>query len=378
MKKIVILSNTVAAVLNFRAHLITYLVKNSYKVYCFATDYDKASIQKVVQLGAEAVSYKLSRGGLNPIHDWRAVNELTNLLREIKPYIVLSSFAKPVIYGTVAANRAGVPRKAAMLEGLGYYFTNRPEKTKLKDVIIKKIQILLYKFALPKADLVIFLNNDDPNDLLRNHNIKVKKMLILGGIGLQLSQYKPTIAPISPLSFLFIGRLLKDKGIVEFLKAAEIVKDSYPNVIFKVIGSIDNENPGKINESDFFPYVERKIIEYPGHVSNVNEWISNSSVFVLPSYREGFPRSTQEAMAIGRAVITTDVPGCRETVENDVNGFIIPKWSSEGLAKAIIHLIHNPNQIIEMGIKSRKIAEERYDGEHINNVLLKAMEDEEH
>ncbi len=155
-----------------------------------------------------------------------------------------------------------------------------------------------------------------------------------------------------PLKFLFIGRLLKEKGIHEFVQAAKLVKKTYPDTEFTVLGAIDHHNLGALQQTQLDTLISSNIIQYPGHVSNIKDWIADSHVFILPSYREGVPRSTQEAMATGRAIITTDVPGCRETVISTKNGFIVPKWNPEALAKKMIYFIENPEQIQVMGAES--------------------------
>ena len=152
------------------------------------------------------------------------------------------------------------------------------------------------------------------------------------------------------------------------------MKEKYPSVKFTVLGSIDKESLGSLKEEELESLVKTNIIEYPGHVSNVSEWIEKSSVFVLPSYyREGVPRSTQEAMAIGRAVITTDVPGCRETVVDGVNGFLVPKWNPEALAEKMIYFIKNPEKTQVMGTESYKIAVEKFDAEKVNQRLVNIL-----
>ena len=187
------------------------------------------------------------------------------------------------------------------------------------------------------------MNPDDKTDLLVKYNIKAKQVNILGGIGLELDKYPYSEVDITRISnrvkFLFIGRLLKEKGIHEFIGAAKLVKKKYPDAIFTVLGAIDKSNLGAITEEELNQLINSGVIEYPGSVNNVSEWITHHDVFVLPSYREGVPRSTQEAMAIGRAIITTDVPGCRETVENGVNGFLVNKWDINELAEKMIFFI---------------------------------------
>lgn len=375
MRKIILLNNISQNILGFRKHLIKFLIAHNYIVYAMATDYTDKTKQKVIDLGAIPVDYSFARGGLNPFADLKNMKQLEKIFKDIHPDILLSSFSKPVIFGTLAAKKAKVPKIIAMLEGLGYTFTEHPNGQSLKTKIIKYIQIFLYKIALPKADTIIFLNPDDPKDLLEKYHIKTKKQEILGAIGLNLNDYKYSPPPTDPISFIFIARLLREKGIFEFLQATEKIKTKYPHVIFNVIGSLDTENPGGLKKDDLNYYMKNNIINYPGFVNNVDEWISKSSVFVLPSYyREGVPRSTQEAMAIGRPIITTDVPGCRETVINKKNGFLIPKWDVEALIEAMEYFIKNPKEVIHMGEESYQIALKKFDGDRINEKLLSIIE----
>jgi len=375
MKKIIILNNTSQNILGFRKHLVLFLLARNYQVYVMATDFTAQTKKEVELLGAIPIDYTFARGGLNPFADLKNMKQLEKIFRQIQPDVLLACFSKPVIFGTLAAKKAKLPKIIAMLEGLGYTFTEQPKGQSLKAKLIKLIQVFLYKLALPKTDVIIFLNPDDPKDLLDNYHIKVKKLEILGAIGLNLDEYQFCNAPTNSISFIFVARLLREKGIFEYLKAAEIVKTKYPSVIFKVIGSFDTENPGALKKEELDKYIQKGFITYPGFVNNVNQWITESSVFVLPSYyREGVPRSTQEAMAIGRAVITTDVPGCRETVVNGKNGFLIPKWDVKALVQAMEYFIENPTEISRMGMESYQIALEKFDGEKVNEKLLKIIE----
>jgi len=374
-KKIVIIGTIASSFYSFRADLIRAMREKQYTVYAFTSEYSDADLKKIESLGAIPVTYELNRGGLNPLADIVATYKLAKKIREIKPDLVFSYFSKPVIFGTIAAKLAKVPRIVGMLEGLGYTFTQQPEGLSKKTELIKKIQVLLYKFALPQLDKLIFLNPDDPLDLLDQHAINVKKVEVLGGIGLNLKDYpyQPVPNIQQPINFLFIGRLLKEKGIHDFLAAVKIVKEKYPETQFTVLGAIDPHNLGALTQSELDELISSNIIDYPGHVDNVKDWIAKSHVFVLPSYREGVPRSTQEAMAIGRAVVTTDVPGCRETVEHGVNGFIVAKWNPEALAEKMIYFIEQPEQIEKMGIESYKIAQEKFDADKVNQRLLNIL-----
>lgn len=371
---IVFITTVASSIYGFRQPLIAELKKQGHQIYAFVSEYTEDELDKIQAMGVIPITYQLNRGGLNPFSDILSTYKLIKKLKEIQPDLVFSYFSKPVIFGTLAAKMARVPKIFAMLEGLGYTFTEQPEGLSLKTKIIRKIQVILYRLSLPLADKVIFLNPDDPRDLLEKHQIKVKKVEVLGGIGLNLSDYPyQPVQQTENIRFLFIGRLLKEKGIHEFIEAAKIVKAQYPNTIFTVLGAIDNMNLGALSQTELDSYIQSGLIEYPGQVSNVSEWIANSHIFVLPSYREGVPRSTQEAMAIGRAIITSDVPGCRETVVDGVNGFFVPAWDSKKLADKMITFIENPHQINQMGNESYRIAQEKFDVNKVNQRLLNIL-----
>lgn len=374
MKKFVMIGTTAACFYGFRSELIKNLNLKNITVYAFTTDNAALELEKIRELGAIPIFYQLNRGGLNPLADMLATFKLAQQIKQLKPDLVFSYFAKPVIFGTLAAKIAKVPKIIGMLEGLGYTFTDQPNGLSSKTKLIKAIQVFLYKLALPKLDQLILLNHDDKTDLLINNDIEVKETYILGGIGLDLNQYKYSPATKDlPIQFLFIGRLLKEKGIHDFIAAAQIVKEKFPQTIFTVLGGIDEANLGALTQGELTQYIDQNVIDYPGHVENIAERIKQSHVFVLPSYREGVPRSTQEAMAIGRPVITTDVPGCRDTVIDGVNGFLVPKWNPQALAEKMIYFIEHPEQVRMMGDQSHKIAIEKFDAEKVNQRLLEIL-----
>ena len=372
-RKIVLIGTTGSSFYGFRSDLILKLVQQGHTVYALTSEYTEACLNKIKALGAIPITYQLSRGGLNPFADIQSFLQLKRILKQIKPDIAFSYFAKPVIYGSMAAKAAKVPMVIGMLEGLGYTFTEQPEGQSTKTKIIRNIQVLLYKMAFPCLDKMIFLNPDDQYDLMEKYHLNVPNVHILGGIGLNLKDYPYAVSNTSPMKFLFIGRLLKEKGVFEFIQAIRIVKSKHPDAHFTVLGEIDHKNMGALKQEQLDQFIQDKLFEYPGHVADVNKWIVNSSVFVLPSYREGVPRSTQEAMAIGRPVITTDVPGCRETVINGLNGFLVPKWNSEALAEKMCYFIENPEQVNIMGLQSYKIAQEKFDAEKVNSKLIEIM-----
>lgn len=377
IKTIVMIGTTAGCFYGFRADLIKELVKKNVKVYAFTIDHQVSELEKIEKLGAIPVFYSLNRGSLNPLSDLYATYKLSKQIKELQPDLVFSYFTKPVIYGSLAAKLSKVKKITAMLEGLGSPFTVHPHGQSLKIKLIRFIQVSLYRIVFPFIDKIVFLNKDDPVDLIENNKIKHKanSLVVLGPIGLNLRDYSYTPWNISnEISFIFIARLLAEKGIFEYVEAAKIVKKKYPHIIFRVIGGLDFENPYGLTQNQLDELIESKTIEYSGFVTNVDDYIKKSAVFVLPSYyREGVPRSTQEAMAIGRPVITTDVPGCRDTVIDGVNGFSVPKWNPQALAEKMIYFIEHPEQVRMMGDQSHKIAIEKFDAEKVNQRLLEIL-----
>src|SRR5690554_1294605 len=369
MKITLISQNASPGLIIFRKELIQTLSAQDHKVYCFAIDFTDATREQVKNLGGIPVDYSLNRTGLNPLRDVRDTWTLSRKLKEINPDLMFSFFAKPVIYGSLAAKLAGVPRRVGMLEGLGFTFTEQPFPLPFKTKLIRWVQVQLYRLSVPLLDKIIFLNPDDPKDLLEKYSIKAKQVEVLGGIGLNLADYPYSPAPSEPVRFIFIGRLLAEKGVNEYIAAAQLVRQRYPEAEFVMLGGLDEANPGGLTRIELDTLIAQGAVIHPGHVDNVDEWLANSSVFVLPSYREGVPRSTQEAMAIGRAVITTDVPGCRETVVDGVNGFFVPPWSPEQLAEKMIRFIEQPELIEQMGRESFRIAQEKFDASKVNESL---------
>jgi len=373
--KIVMIGTTANCVLGFRGSLIKELIIRGHEVYAFAIDYTDAQRQLLKSLGAVPVDYVLFRSGLNILADLKMMFRLKTKLEAIKPDIVLSYFVKPVIYGTVAARLANIPIRIAMLEGLGYVHTASQNGYGFKKRILQIVQGVLFTISFKFATRVIFLNPDDPIDLSKMTLFSKSKVEILGGIGLELLDYpysKPNMN--NPIRFIFVARLLAEKGIYQLIEAIKLVQEKYPSTELVVLGSLDEDNPAGLTKKDLDDLIKQEIIIYPGQVANVNEWLSNSHVFVLPSYyREGVPRSTQEAMAVGRPIITTDVPGCRETVVDGKNGFLVPAFDIEKLAEKMIFFIEHLAKIESMGLVSRRMAEERFDVHRVNANMLEIM-----
>ncbi len=364
--KIIFIGTIGSSAVNFRGSLLRRLVAKQCSVYVFLSSCAAEDRKQLEDWGVIVRLYKLSRSGLNPISELSTFLQLVRLIREVKPHAVFSFFVKPVIYGSLAAWYVGVPKRVAMLEGLGFAFTTQPTGVRLRTQLIKWFQVHLYRQSLPRCHHVIFLNFDDKYDLLDSYRIPVSNPIILGPIGVDLNFYSPTALPLNELRFLFVGRLLAEKGVHIFLDAAQKAKARRPEIKFDVVGSPDTTSPNALSETQLHQHVKSKLITFGGQVSDIRPWIDRCSAFVLPSFREGFPRSTQEAMAMGRAVITTDVPGCRSSIEEGRNGFIVPPFDSDALAEKMIWFADNPSALQAMGDESRKIAIERFDIQKIN------------
>ena len=363
----------------FRKDFIKFLVSQGHVVYAFAIDYTDESREIVKSFGAIPFDYQLNKTGLNPFSDLINTLRLSKSLQIIDPDVVFSFFVKPSIYGTLAAKLVAVPRRICMIEGLGHIHTRTKKGFGFKKLFLQFIHGVLCSVSYFFADKILFLNPNDPIDLSRFAFLNQSNIHILGPIGLDLSAYPyQSINLERPIRFIFIARLLIEKGCFEFLAAARKVKDIYPNAEFLLLGGIDPDNPAALSQQELESVIAENIVTYAGHVSNVSDWIACSHVFVLPSYREGFPRSTQEAMAIGRPVITTDVPGCRETVVDGVNGFLVPPWDSDALAEKMLFLIEHPHEIIRMGDESHRIALEKFDVHKINPVLASFVSGSDH
>jgi glycosyltransferase involved in cell wall biosynthesis len=366
--RIVIIAPYAPSIVSFRGALIRALVEHGATVWVLAPDYTSAIKEAVYALGAHPIDYPMHRTGTNPLADWRTFWALRRILRQIQPHVLLPYNIKPIIYGLLAGGR--VERRVALIEGLGYAFTQTEPSVRQR--ILRYLVRQMYRIALKRAHAVLFLNPDDQREFCRLSLVSAEQAVLLGGIGVDLSEYMPAPAVLEPITFTLAARLLREKGIVEFAEAAQRINQRYPNTRFLLLGGMDT-NPGALREHEVRQWAEAGILEWHGHVPDVRPYFAQTSVYVLPSYREGVPRSTQEAMAMARPVITTDAPGCRETVIDGVNGFLVPPRDVDALVRAMERFILQPDLIIQMGQASRKLAEERFDVHKINQRILAVM-----
>jgi glycosyltransferase involved in cell wall biosynthesis len=368
---ITIVSHFASSVVNFRGPLIQALHGQGVHVHVLAPDWQQQTEQSSQVLGAKTAAYGLSRAGLNPFADLLTLLQLWRYFKASNPEVVLTHAAKTNVWGILAAALAGVPHRVAMVEGMGYAFTESANGRTFKQWLVGAVLSTLYRIAFKLAHKVVVLNPDDAADLQRLCGLPQHKTVLLGAIGVPLPDWLLHPPHTQPISFTMIARLLREKGILEFLQAARLLKARHPEVRFYLLGGLD-DNPGAINQADIQSWLDDGTVEWPGQV-NVKPWLVKTSVFVLPSYREGVPRSTQEAMAMGRPVITTDVPGCRETVVDGMNGFMVQPRNVPALAAAMLKFVQNPSLVATMGAESRRLAEERFDVYKINRKLMDVL-----
>lgn len=365
--KIAIITSQAASLLNFRGPLIIEMKRRGHEILAIAPNIDENTHNALEAMGVRPIELSMSRSGMNPVRELTVIIELCRVLRQHRPDTCLAYFIKPVIYAAVAAWLARVPSRYGLIEGLGFAFTTSA-KMDTRRWFVQRAITSLARFAFKRLKYVIFLNPDDQQEFLKRRLVVAKQAKLLGAIGIDLDKWPVTPLPTSETIFIVVARLLRDKGIGEYATAARIIKLEYPSARFLLLGGID-ENPAAISRSEIETWVSEGLFEWQGHVP-VRPWLEKANVFVLPSYREGIPLSTQEAMALGRPVITTDVPGCRETVVDGINGFMVPPRDPEALANAMRHFLEHPEDIAAMGNESRKMAEERFDVHVQNDKLL--------
>jgi len=368
MEKIVIISPYTRSLINFRGEMIKDIIKLGHKVIALGPD--DGFEKEIEKLGAKYCNYYLKRTNLNPLQEIKSIFSLIKILRELKPSIVFSYAIKPTIYGSLAASLSNIPKIYSMITGLGYTFTGKT----LKHQILQSLLRNLFNFSLKKNRVVFFQNQDDLK-FFQKMNIVTgnTKTVIINGSGVDIKKYYFSKPILKPISFLLISRLIWDKGIGEYIDAARILKEKYPDVKFKLLGPFDS-NPAAVKSCNINEWVKEGIIDYLGKTDDVRPYISGCSVYVLPSYREGTPRSILEAMSMGKPIISTNAPGCKETVVEGVNGFLVPVKNSIALVKAMESFILKPGKITQMGIMSREIAEEKYDVKKVNKFILEAMD----
>jgi glycosyltransferase involved in cell wall biosynthesis len=367
--RVLVIASYPESILAFRGPLLEALVASGSEVHVAAPGLQATTptTEALHALGVAVHDIPVRRTGTNPIADLGLLVALVRLMRRIAPSATLPYTIKPVVYGTLAARLAGVPRRFALVTGLGYAFTGDRQR------MVTRVIRFLYRAALGRAHMVFFQNPDDERHF-RSLGILPARIpsVVVNGSGVDVDSYRFHPIPDAPPIFLMIGRLLGDKGVREYVEAARRVKGSFPQARFQLVGWID-ENPDAVSQSELDAWVENGDVEFLGKLADVRPAIRASSIYVLPSYREGTPRTVLEAMAMGRPVITTNAPGCRETVVDGDNGYLVPVQSVDALERAMRRFIDDPALAARMGRRSREIAESKYDVRKVNQAMLREM-----
>lgn len=364
-KSFVLVAPKNRTVYNFRGELVSEIASCGYDVVVTGPTLD--DVHRIEDLGARFVRIPVDKSGLSIRSDLSYLVRLWRLFRAERPEAVLGYTAKPVIYGAIAAKAARVPRIVVMVTGAGYAFTAGNFKARL----VRAVVSMLYRVAFACADVVIFQNPDDQRDFTQARLVSRSKTRLVNGSGVNLDRFTPSPHP-ERLTFFMLARILRSKGVMEYLAAARLVKQRHPEVRFMLLGAIENQ-PDSLTYADIEPSVEDGTVEYYGETPDVASYFRQSSVFVLPSYREGTPRTVLEAMAMARPVITSDAPGCRQTVVPGRNGFLVSVGDIEALADRMKWFVNNPERVSPMGTESRTLCAERFDVTKVNATMLEYL-----
>lgn len=368
--KFLLIASLAESLINFRGPLILELQARGLEVHVAVPDLSQKNSVRLELEAAGVVAHEVPMGrtGTNPFADFRTLWSLWRLLRRLQPAYVLGYTIKPVIYGSIASWLARVPRRFALITGLGHAFQGDGQSSGLRMLVQR-----LYTIALARAHIVFFQNPDD-EILFRQRKLLSSRArsYVVNGSGVDVAAFDVTPLPPGQVCFLLIARLLGDKGVREYAEAARRIRATYPDVRCLLVGWIDS-NPSAIDKRELDGWMADGTLEFLGRLADVRPAIAQSSVYVLPSYREGTPRTVLEAMAMGRAIITTDAPGCRETVVHGDNGLLVPVKSVDALEQAMMTFIESPQMIQRMGTRSRNIAEMKYDVHKVNALMLQEM-----
>ena len=360
------------SLLNFRGPFLAAIQSRGHEVIAIAP-IDEGTESVKSELANRSIAFEsinLARGGLNPGQDLASIRQLQQAFERLRPDLVLAYTAKPVIYSGIAARRVGNIRFFPLITGLGYAFM---EGGDLKRRLVRGVVEQLYRRSLAGAETVIFQNPDDEL-LFRERRLMPATVpsARVNGSGVDLEAFPSQTLPKAPI-FLMLARLVVDKGVREYVEAARIVRQRFPQAVFRLAGKLD-PNPAGIQRRELKGWVATGAIEYLGEVHPVHDLLAQCRFYVLPSYREGTPRSVLEAMAISRPIITTVAPGCRETVKHGVNGLLIPPRDAGALADAMIRLIESSDaEVQRMADASLALVREKFDVHKVNQRMLEIM-----
>jgi len=322
-------------------------------------------VDEITKAGIDFVAIPLNRGSLNVLAELRLIMAIASLYRSVKPDIVHLVTIKPVLYGGITARLFQVPAVVYAISGMGYLFTNE------RGGIVRKLVEFLYRIALKhRRGTVIVQNDSDRATLQEIHALPFGHDLLIPGSGVDLKRFVPTPLNINESIVVLPARMLWDKGVGEFVAAAKMLKHRGVPARFVLVGEYDADNPAAIDRQQLQAWQDEGVIEWWGYRPDMPEVLSMASLVVLPSYREGLPKTLAEAAAAGRAIITSDAPGCRDVVEPNKNGVLVPIRDAESLADAIQRLLSDKNRLIAMGNESRRIAEAKFSLEKIIDMHM--------
>jgi glycosyltransferase involved in cell wall biosynthesis len=369
--KILVFSSLAYSLVNFRGALLNSIWEAGHDVLAVAPDDDSFVSDWLAEHDIRFQTVSMNRTGMKPLQDLQTLLGYIRLIVREKPDLILAYTQKPIIYGGIAARLAGNVPFYALMSGLGYLFS--PDGA--KPGLVRTIFLRLYREGVRKARKIFVFNRDDQADMLQAGIIDSRQIVVqVPGSGVDTRRFAQQPIPEGAPHFLMVGRLMKDKGVYEFLEAAKRVGQAFPEARFSILGRAETFNPTGISEGDITALQADYPVTFLPETTDVRPYLAQSSVFVLPSYyREGLPRTILEAMATGRAVITTDMPGCRDPIEDGKSGIIVPPKDVDALADAMRSFLVNPQQAMEMGNRARAIAEQVYDVAKVNSLLIGHM-----
>ncbi len=369
VSRVVVIGTLAASLTNFRGALLRRLAAEGHAVSALAGDDDHVVRQQLALDNVAFETYPVERSGLNPIYDLRTLLALRQALRRLEPDVVLAYTVKPVVWTGLAMRSVPTARYYALVTGLGYALQRGSTARTVLGVGVEA----LYRAALRRASCVIFQNSDNQSVFLTRGLVQRTRTAVIDGSGVDLSHYAPAPLPEGAPVCLAIGRLLGEKGYREFTEAAAIVRRERPEVRFLLVGPVDT-SPDGIPLAEVERWQQSGALEYLGAAKDVRPHLHGCHLFVHPSYHEGMPRTVLEAMAVGRPIVTTSAPGCRETVVDGVNGRLVPPGDARALAEALMDLLARRQDWQRMAAASRELVERRFDVNTINTRMLSLME----
>lgn len=361
----------------FRKPIIQELIKKGYKIYAICPYGDKN--KELKDIGCKVVNYEIDRKGLNPFNEKKSIDNIYNAIKDLKIDILHTFTAKPNIYGTLAGKKANIPVLLNLVEGLGSFYV----KNSVKNVLVRNIMEKLYKKAFNLSNGCVFVNTSDPEYMIKKKLIKDEKVKIIKSVGVDTQKFsmknynqekllniRKDLKIENKIVVLMVARAIWDKGIKEYYEAAEILKNRHTNIEFLLVGGTDKGNHSCANED----FLKSGKVKWLGHRNDIVDITAVSDIYILPSYREGLPATLMEACSMSKPIVTTDTFGCRDVVDDEINGFLVPVRNSVKLAEKIETLINDENMRKVMGQKALEKAQNEFDVKKVVNQYMEYYE----